>query len=143
MTVETALAVPLLILIFFGVVEIGIMADSVVELTRVTREAARGASRGWTPSQVSSFLQQLRSIDPETITVECEYQPLDPETGEYGAWQPLTSVGSFNSARDGDRVRVVLTCEHKLISGGLFGGLVDDPQTGTTTLSATATFRRD
>ncbi|MBD3292804.1 MAG: hypothetical protein GF393_07745 [Armatimonadia bacterium] len=142
-TLETAFTLPLLTVIFFGVVEIGLMTDTVVELSRVAREAARGASRGWTPAQIDTYVQGLENVDPQELTSFYEYQPLDRDTGTYGVWQSLSSIGPCNNARDGDRVRVRLQYEHHLISGGFFAGLADDTEAQTTTLSAVTTLRRD
>lgn len=141
--IETAFTLPVLALIFFGVVEVGLMADNVVELSRVAREAARGASRGWTPTQMDTYLQGLENLDPAELSAVYEYQSFDRDTGVYGAWLPLTSIGPCNNARDGDRVRVSLQYEHALISGGFFAGLADDPEAQTKMLVAEATLRRD
>jgi len=142
-TIETAVTLPILAVIFFGVTEVGLIADRTAELTRTSREAARGASRGWTPALIEDCVDGLTSLDPNRISVTCEYQPLDHETGVYGSWTPLGSVGPCNNARDGDRVRVRMEYEHVLVSGRMFAGLVDGPEEGTKTLSAVTTLRRD
>jgi len=129
--------------IFFGVIEVGLMTDQVVELSRVAREAARGASTGWTPTQIDAYLEDLENIDPQELTATCEYQQLDKTTGTYGSWLHLGSIGPCNNARCGDRVRVRLQYSHRLISGGFFAGLADDVDAQTTTLAAAATLRRD
>lgn len=140
---ETAVALPLLAVILFGIAEVGVIGNEMVELTRVSREATRGASRGWTPEQIGFYVNGLTSIDPDRLTVTSEYQAYDSDTGTYGAWTPLISVGPCNNARDGDRVRVSLRYQHEFTAGGLFSGLVEDPDSGTMELSAKTTLRRD
>jgi len=142
-TIETAVTLPILAVIFFGMTEVGLMADATTNLTSMAREAARGASRGWTPAQINDYIDGITDLDPDRLSVACEYQPLDGETGVRGAWQPLGSVGPCNNARDGDRVRVRLEYQHELMSGPLFPGLADGQEEGTKTLCAVTTLRRD
>jgi len=142
-TLEMAFTLPVLTVIFFGVVETGLIAHTALEITRISREAARGASRGWTPSQINAYTSGLQSVLSQRMSVICEYQPFDRDTGTYGSWTPLGSIGPCNNARDGDRVRVRIDYAHELVSGGLFAALVDNPEQGTTMLSSATTLRRD
>ncbi len=141
---EMAIVAPVLLALLFGTIEAGLMAQNTMTLNELARQAARGASRGWTPSRMDACIDAAADrLDLARLTRSYEYRRFDEDTNTWGSWTALGSLGPFNNARDGDRVRVQLSYRHKLVSGRLFEGLLGDAQDGSVTLSASVTLRHE
>ena len=126
-TVEMALALPLLLLLLLGIVEVGLVVMDAISLQNAAREAVRLATLGRTTSQVSAQVSAtLTSVLPaQRVTVTLHKRVLSG--GVWSAWTALgdtTVAGATqNNAVAGDQVRVALTYGHPLITGYVLGSL--------------------
>ena len=126
-TVEMALALPLLLLLLLGIVEVGLVVMDALSLQNAAREAVRLATLGRSTSQVSAQVSAtLTSVLPaQQVTVTLTKRVLSG--GVWSAWTALgdTTVDGTtqNDATAGDQVRVTLAYGHPLITGYVLGAL--------------------
>lgn len=141
--VEMALVVPLLVLLMFGIVELGLMMHGFMQVRTVAREGARQASVGALPDDVESRMEATGdNLNQESIQYLMQYRTYNAG-GSWGAWTTLGSDGDRNDAPSGSHVRITVTYAHPLTLPGLFGRFVDDPEHGTKTLQAEVIMRRE
>lgn len=143
-TVELAIVLPVLVLMLFGILEMGLLFKDYLMCQQAVREGARTAALGATPAQVISAVRAAAStLDPAYFTVQCQYRVWEG-TG-WSAWMPLgtSNDGSSNNAPPGAQIRIITTYSHKLLTGGLFGWLADDPSRNALNLRAAAICRRE
>lgn len=141
--VEMALVVPVLVLLMFGVVELGLMMQSLTQVRTVAREGAREASVGSLPDDVLNRMEATAStLNPDAIEYSLQYRTYSAG-GSWGAWTTLGSDGDRNDAPPGAHVRAAVTYAHPLALPGLFGLFADDPEAGTRTLEAEVVMRRE
>lgn len=96
--VETALILPIMILILMGIIDFGLMFNNYMIISNASREGARGAAVGMTDALITSMVSDITStldqtklvtkIDPYetprekgtevTVTVEYDYKLLTP-----------------------------------------------------------------
>lgn len=143
-TVELAIVLPVLLLMLFGILEMGLLFKDYLMCQQAVREGARTAALGAMPSQVISAVRAAAStLDPSYFTVQCQYRVWEG-TG-WSAWMTLgtSNDGTSNNAPPGAQIRISTTYRHKLLTGGLFRWLADDPSTNTINLRAAAICRRE
>jgi len=143
-TVELALVLPVLLLMLFGILEMGLLFKDYLMSQQAVREGARTAALGATPAQVTSAVRAAAStLNPSYFTVQCQYRVWQG-TG-WGAWLTLgtSNDGTANNAPPGAQIRISTTYKHKLLTGALFGWLADDPSMNAITLRAAAICRRE
>lgn len=141
--VEMALVVPLLVLLMFGIAELGLMMHSLMQVRNVAREGARQASVGATPQDVRNrMIATVGNLDTGAMRFTLQYRTYSPG-GSWGAWTTLGTDGDRNDAPSGSHVRVLVTYEHPLVMPGLFGRFADDSERGTKTLEAEVVMRRE
>ena len=67
--VETALILPIIILVLTGIIDFGLMFNNYLVITNTSREAARNAAVGATDSQIASLVANMTSsLDSSKIT---------------------------------------------------------------------------
>ncbi|MCD6362331.1 MAG: pilus assembly protein [Armatimonadetes bacterium] len=142
-TIEMAAMLPLLIIVLFGIIEVGLIVADSVRINQLAREATRLATIGKAPPVIDAAIDdEATGIDSSHLVRLYEYRPYDRNTGTWGDWVAMGGV-SINTARDGDMVRVSLTYPHHLVTGGLLNMLADDRQEGIIYLRALVTMRRE
>jgi Flp pilus assembly protein TadG len=128
--VEFALIVPLLLMLIFGVIELGIMFSVYVGLTNSAREAARegaiylytGTSLTWNTGNINSNnaivdTERLKALSQViTSTMNPLVDPVAALTRTV-TYTPSTSLAEY---RAGDTINVQLEHDHPLFFG-LFG----------------------
>lgn len=68
--VETALVMPVLILLFTVIVDFGLLFNSYLMVSNASREGARSAAIGNTDSQIGSTVENVAAtLDPARLTV--------------------------------------------------------------------------
>lgn len=60
--IETALVLPIVILILTGIIDFGIMFSNYILITSISREAARAAALGFTDSDVKLVAQDMAQM---------------------------------------------------------------------------------
>ena len=142
-TVELAIVLPWLIILLFGILEMGLMFSSWLHLKTTAREGARAAAVGATPAEIYTRMAAVGgALDTSELSATLEYRQY-VAGGSWGAWTTLGSDGYNNTAPAASHVRVTLSYNHKLAIPGLFRRLADDPEQATKTLQAQVTMRRE
>jgi len=118
--VEMALVIPTLLVLIFGVTDMGLMLKDYLALNQVAREAARSAALGSSASTVRAQAlkwAQTAGLDVSLLWVEIEYTA--PQTGGSSPPSPGQVVvtayyphkflmGSFLSLPDAVRMRTAV-----------------------------------
>ncbi len=120
---ELALVFPVLLVLFLGICEIGLILADSLALGNACREAARAASLGRTTDEIRAV---AAASVPDSLVLRAENVSLERRRltgGVWGEWLDLgdtvTSGSNYNDALTGDQIRVTLTYSHPLISGEL------------------------
>ncbi len=143
-TVELALVLPTLVVLLFGVIEVGLLVRATLAVNHVANEAARAVAIGTTPAQVNASLPGLSpGLNAQLINATYTYRAWNPDTQTWGQWVTLGAVGSDNDAPSGSQVMVELHYPHGLVFGRLFGAMLRASEDSTITLSATMVTIRE
>ncbi|MCX7842956.1 MAG: pilus assembly protein [Clostridia bacterium] len=95
--VETALVLPLIILILAGIIDFGLLFNNYLVISNASREAARLAAVGASDSAInSSIINAARSLDQNLMTV--------------------TITPSQSSRKKGDEISVLITYNNRLMT---------------------------
>ena len=139
--VEFALIVPLLLMLFLGIVEFGVMMLHQLTLAQVAREGSRHASLGRTVAQIETRMLNMAGALPNQneLVVDLSYSTDQGVTYPYA----LGDVGgSENDAPPGGLIKVTLDWPHHLITGSFFSWL-SGAQGDTLPLKAEVIMRRE
>lgn len=140
---EAAIVLPILLLLLFGIAEVGLMLRAGFELNTMTREAARALAAGEGQSVVMLRISDAgRAIDMEQVTVTLEFRAYQGSGTWSSTWQAVQSAGDVNTVPTHARVRARLAYNHRLLLPGLLWFLVDDLEQGTKTLLSSITMLR-
>ena len=116
--VEFALVSGLLLLLLFGIIEMGLIFSDQVTLAQAAREAARSASLGSATSTVITRTENTASglsLSSGNITLE--------KSADNGTtWTTLGNIGTVNDAVTGNMVRATITYSHPLVTSLVFSG---------------------
>lgn len=74
--VETALVLPVILLILMGIIEFGLIFNNYLMVSNASREGARTAAVGATDAQIISLVKNAANLDPSKITITIS--PLQP-----------------------------------------------------------------
>ena len=141
-SVEMAMVAPILILMLFGIIEFGLMFNSLMMLNNATREAARSAGVGSLPEEINARLDGAAGrLDRDELTVYLEFRTW--MAYYWSEWTPIVADGSQNSAPSGSQIRVRTAYNYKLVVGNLFSRFADDPENNTKLLKASVIMRRE
>ncbi len=130
--VEFALVSGLLMLLLFGIIEMGLIFSDQATLAQAAREAARSASLGSAISTVITRAENTAtglSLSSNNITLE--------KSADNGTtWTALGNTGTVNDAVTGNLIRVTVTYSHPLVTSLVFSG-------STKTLTARLVMQRE
>ena len=133
---EFALCASLLLLILFGLIEMGLLLGDQATLDEAAREAARSLAVGSAPSVATNRGLTAANGLPLTGT-NISLQRSHPDAnGNATAWVTVGVSGTNNDATTGDFVRATITYAHPLLTSLVFPG-------GTKTLTAATVMRRE
>ncbi len=147
-TVEMVLVTPILLVLLFGIIEFGLIFKDVAILKQATREGARTAAVGTTTTQIISQVRSsAATISPDDLTIELKYRVY---SGGWPSWDTAPTLGNIgsgdtaqNDALQGAQIRAQVSYPHQLISGRLFSGLADNPDSQIMTLTTSSIMRRE
>ena len=147
-TVEMVLVTPILLVLLFGIIEFGLIFKDIAILKQATREGVRSAAVGETTSHITSQVEaSAATISPDALTIELKYRLY---SGGWPSWDSAPALGNIgsgetaqNDAPQGAQIRVQVSYPHQLISGRLFSGLADNPDSQTMTLTTSSIMRRE
>ena len=142
-TVEMAIVAPVLILLLFGIIEVGLIFKDAVSLNSACREGVRAAALGSGTTEVTNRVQAAATgLTGTSVTVDTYYRTYS--SGTWSSWTLLAAGGATpNAAPTGAQMRVTLGYPHRLIAGGFFPGMMTDPQNRTLTIHANLVMRRE
>jgi Flp pilus assembly protein TadG len=118
--VEFALIVPLLLMLFLGIVEFGVMMMHQLSLAQVAREGSRAASLGNTVTQVNQRMLNMAGALPN----QNEFVTSLKYSTDQGTTYPYTlgnaGGGVENNAPAGSLIKVQLDWPHHFLTGSFF-----------------------
>ena len=140
--VEFALIVPLLLMLFLGIVEFGVMMLHQLTLAQVAREGSRHASLGRTVAEIDTRMLNMAGALPNQneLVVDLSYSTDQGVTYPYALGD--AGGGSENDAPPGGLIKVTLDWPHHLITGSFFSWL-SGAQGDTLPLKAEVIMRRE
>lgn len=116
--VEFVFVMSLILMLLFGIVEVGLLMRDQAIVAQAAREAARSAAVGSQPSVVTS-----RAINTATgLTLQSGNVTLEKSTNNGQAWTTLQTSGTSNDAVTGNLVRATVTYNHPLVTGLIYSG---------------------
>ncbi len=147
-TVEMVLVTPILLVLLFGIIEFGLIFKDIAVMKQATREGVRTAAVGETTTEIINQVKaSAATISPEDLTIELKYRVY---SGGWPSWDTASTLGNVgsgetaqNDAPQGAQIRVEVSYPHQLISGRLFSGLADNPDSQTMTLTTSSIMRRE
>ncbi len=145
--VEMAIVVPFLVLLVFGILEVGLLMKDYLGLNQAAREGARIASIGSPVSTIDDrIIASAPSIDVSRLTWSGEWRAYD-SSGTWGPWTVLADEGYGsdlrNNAKPGSQVKISVELEHQLVTGQVMDFLSDADKPGTVTLGSSMVLRRE
>ena len=135
-TVEMAIIAPILVLLLFGTIEMGLLFKDSLTLSQASREAVRVAAVGDTISDITTRAKAAApALTSANITVTQQYRTYSG--GTWSAWTTLANNagGTANNAPSGSQIQVTLSYPHTLITGGFFSSL-ENPGTHVCTIKS-------
>jgi len=145
-SVELAVVLPVLIVLLFGSIEVGMLVRASMAVNRVANEAARMAGIGGAPARIESHIASCATgLDMDLVSITYERRTPDAIAQSWGEWvtlgtDPLNPAD--NDASVGDDVRAVLDYPYPLLFRGLLGGLMGANDAGVVHLPATVVTAR-
>jgi Flp pilus assembly protein TadG len=136
LSVEMAMVAPILILLLFGTMEMGLLFRDSLVLGQAAREGARVAAVGALTTDISTRARAAApSLVTANITVAEWYRTYS--SGTWGVWTTLTdNTGvTANVAPSGAH-------PHPLVTGGLFASMAN-PGTNTVTVKSSMVMMRE
>lgn len=120
--VEFALILPILLLLFLGIIEFGVVMMHQLTLVQVAREGSRHASLGKPVAQIEERIYNTAGALPNhtDLTIQMNYSTDQGLTYPYVLGDNL---GGENDAPPGSLIKVTLTWPHHLITGSFFSWL--------------------
>jgi Flp pilus assembly protein TadG len=133
--VEFALCATLLMLLLFGVLDIGLALGDRAALGEAARAAARSLSLGSRPSIAMNSAISASGLPLTSANFMLERTTPDA-AGNPGAWVTIGTEDGQNDASVGDLVQATVTYDHPLITSLIFSG-------GALPLTASLAMRRE
>jgi Flp pilus assembly protein TadG len=139
-----AIIMPVLVLLLFGTIEIGLLVKQAHSLNHVAREGARVASTGATTNQIQAHMESAApALDMSRVTTTLEHRSWDETFSTWSGWTTMTDVAGENSAGSGDQIRVQLQYDHQLATGAMLAGTLNASPDNTVSLNAAIVSMRE
>lgn len=130
--VEFALVSGLLLLLLFGIIEMGLLFQDQAEVGQAAREAARSAAVGAKTTDVKA-----RAISAGVgLALSSGSIVLEKSADNGLTWTALGDAGAANDAVTNSLIRVTVTYSHPLVTSYVFSG-------GSRTLTAKMVMQRE
>lgn len=140
--VEFALILPILLMLFLGIIEFGVMMMHELTLVQVAREGSREASLGRPVASIQERILNMAGALPNHSELQIS---LSYSTNQ-GLTYPYTLAdaggGSENSAPPGSLIKVKLNWPHHLLTGSFFSWL-SNVRNNTLPLKSEIIMRRE
>ena len=144
-TIEFALVAPLLLVLLFGIAELGLVFEDLFVMRSAARTGARSGSVGTSVTIIEDqVIEAAASLNSADLTITQQFGTQDE--GSW-SWQSLedesTGEGVINNAPSGSYIKISLSYPHLLLATTLIPGLEDEPGSGIMTITAETIFRRE
>lgn len=133
--VEFALCASLLMLLLFGILDVGLLLGDRAALGAAAREAARSLAVGSAPAVATDRAIASSGLPLQAANIILERTTPDV-SGNPQAWVAVGVSGEGNDASPGDFVRATIRYDHPLITPLVFSG-------ATKTVTASLVMRRE
>ncbi len=140
--VEFALILPILLMLFLGIVEFGVMMMHQLTLVQVAREGSRHASLGRPVGQIRERIVNVAGALPNHDELAMHFSYSTDEGLTYPYALSDVGSGSENNAPPGSLIKVTLDWPHHLLTGSFFSWL-SDVHNNTLPLESKVVMRRE
>jgi Flp pilus assembly protein TadG len=138
------MVMPVVLLMLFGILEMGLLFKDYLMCQQAVREGARAAALGANSMQVTLTVAGAAStLDPAKLTLTFQYRTWNGTSWDSWATLGNSSDGATNNAPPGAQVRVMASYRHALLTGSLFRFIADSAGQNTVTVNAAAICRRE
>lgn len=124
LSVEMAIVAPILVLLLFSTIEMGLLFKDSLSLNSACREAARVAAVGAPTTEITARARAAgTTLVTSNISVTQQYRTYS--NGVWSAWTTLgnNTAGTANNAPSGAQIKITLSYPHPLVTGSLFASL--------------------
>jgi Flp pilus assembly protein TadG len=147
--VEMAIVTPILVLLLFGILEMGLLIKDYLGISQAAREGVRTAAVGSTLATIDARIKSSApTIDTTQLIWQGFWRNYNESSGTWDAtWSPLQDTGTGadvrNDAPPGAQVKISVTYPHQLLTGAIFAHLADPTNPGVMTVRANLVMRRE
>ena len=116
--VEFSLVAILLLVLAFGIIEMGFLMKDYLTLNQAAREGSRSAALGWTTTLITQRVQSAAvgmTIPSSNIHLLKWPEDSTPPT-DWSSWQTLGDGATYNDATAGDHVRIHIEYQHQWVT---------------------------
>jgi len=140
--VEFALILPILLMLFLGIIEFGVVMMHQLTLVQIAREGSRHASLGKPVAQIQARILNTGGALPNhnELTMHFDVSNNDGQTWVLDSLHD--NAGGENDAPPGSLIRVRLIWPHHLLTGSFFAWLAG-VQNNTLPLKSDVIMRRE
>lgn len=128
---------PALMVLVFGIAELGLMLRATSTMYNIARQSARAAAAGDKVAVIRKELETCDGLDTTSLYLFMAYRAEGSST-----WYVLGDDAYGNTAPTGAEVRAILIYGHKLLVPGLFGMRFGNQTSGVRWMIKTVTMRR-
>lgn len=116
--VEFSIVAILLLVLAFGIIEMGFLMKDYLTLNQAAREGARSASLGWTTTLITQRVQSAAvDMTVQASNIHLVKWPEDSTPpADWSSWLPLGDGSAYNDAAAGDHIRIHIDYEHHWIT---------------------------
>jgi Flp pilus assembly protein TadG len=132
-----SLVIPIIIFLMFSTIEIGVLLKHRAELSSAAQSAVRLGAVGDTTSQMNQRVNSmLTSVNPDRVTRAYEKRTWNAGSSAWSNWVTLGNDNGRNDADAGDKIRVDLTSQHRLVFPAVMGPIFNADENNEITLEA-------
>jgi Flp pilus assembly protein TadG len=140
--VEFALVLPILLMLFLGIVEFGVMMMHQLTLVQVAREGSRQASLGRPLAQIQDRILNMAGVLPNHNELVSTFKYSTDQGQTYPYTLGDAAGGTQNNAPAGSLIRITLNWPHHLLTGSFFSWL-SNVHNNTLPLKSDVIMRRE
>lgn len=141
--VEFALILPILLMLFLGIIEFGVLMMHQLTLVQVAREGSRHASLGRPVAQIEERILNTAGALPNhnELTTDLSYSTDEGLTYPYSLGD--IGAGGENNAPPGSLIKVTVTWPHHMITGSFLTRWLSQAQGDALPLKSEVIMRRE
>jgi Flp pilus assembly protein CpaB len=116
--VEFSIVAILLLVLAFGIIEMGFLMKDYLTLNQAAREGARSAALGWTTTLITQRVQSAAvGMTVPAGDIHMVKWPEDSTPpADWSTWLTLGNGAAYNDASAGDHVRIHIAYQHRWVT---------------------------